>query len=486
MIYPAAIKHLSLLLTTSPCFMTNSLVESTPCGRWYSSDCFAKSDKRYDASYSNTIRDQDPLLADLAGFWKATVKSYDSNDQPIQPIAFDPANLATLFGLPYKSDTKTEYVNITVSGSRYYEHRYSGYGAATQEFCDNPLSSFSAQNVLSNGTCGVNGYATWGETYSTSSHEKDGTLKQIGGALGFSNDKGYNPASGIVTSIGEDTIFSSSYGTNQGGFAAVSKVCTFMNKAKTKAEEQQTTYNTVGEESTLIGYKKLKYVKISKAQFSSGIEDMWESYNVQEKNRGALPMGECLGTSCPTEEEWCVTDPNCSKSPYQEPEGVARAEVIAGFTVAGAVILIVILIAVLYKLHLRAVKNQKEEIRQTLMKGIAGGAHVGFTQAGLSMDDLVGEFMKIDTSNDGFVQKSEMKEFAQSGEFGELSEKDFELMFETIDANRNGEIDFVEFVTFIGQCPKKEVGIDSDSNNVIENDQTEQLRSCMNSSVIYY
>merc|ERR1719148_572606 len=102
------------------------------------------------------------------------------------------------------------------------------------------------------------------------------------------------------------------------------------------------------------------------------------------------------------------------------------------------------------------------------------------------MDDLVGEFMKIDTSNDGFVQKSEMKEFAQSGEFGELSEKDFELMFETIDANRNGEIDFVEFVTFIGQCPKKEVGIDSDSNDGMENDQTEQLRSCMNSSVIYY
>jgi len=58
------------------------------------------------------------------------------------------------------------------------------------------------------------------------------------------------------------------------------------------------------------------------------------------------------------------------------------------------------------------------------------------------------------------VQKSEMKKFAQSGKFGELSEKGFERMFKSIDADRSGEIDFIEFVTFIGQCPTKEVGTD--------------------------
>ena len=172
MIYPAAIKHLSLLLATSSCFMTNSLVESAPCGRWYSSACLAESDKRYDASYTNNIRDQNPLWADQDGFWKATAKSYDSNDQPNQPIAFDPANLATGFGLPYTRDISTSYVNITVSGSRYFEHRYLGLSPAPQTFCDTPLSSFSAQNVLSNGICGVNGYASWTEAYATSSYEK--------------------------------------------------------------------------------------------------------------------------------------------------------------------------------------------------------------------------------------------------------------------------------------------------------------------------
>jgi len=456
MIYPAAIKHLSLLLATSSCFMTNNLVESAPCGRWYSSSCLAESDKRYDTSYTNNIREQDSLWADQEGFWLATSKSYDSNDQPNQPMTFDPTNLATGFGLPYTRDTSTTYVNITLSGSRYFEHRYKVYSPAPQEFCDKPVI-FPAMNALSNGICGINGYASWIDSYATTGYEKDGSLQKVGTSVSFSQDRGFNRGIGIGTSIGDDTVFVSSSGTNQGGAGTISKVWTFTNKEKTKAEEQSTTFNTIGDESTLIGYTKYKYVQISKSQFSSGIEEVWESNKVQEENRGALPMGECLGVGgCPTEEDWCVTDPNCSKSPYQEPEGVARAEVIAGFTVAGAVLVI----AALYMLHLRVVKNQKEEIRQTLIKGIAGGANVGFTQAGLTMDNLVVEFKKIDTSGDGFVQKSELRAFTQSGMFGEMSEKDFDRMFKTIDTNASGEIDFIEFVTFIGQCPAKKDSTD--------------------------
>jgi len=168
-----------------------------------------------------------------------------------------------------------------------------------------------------------------------------------------------------------------------------------------------------------------------------------------------------------------VTDPNCSESPYQEPEGVFLAEFIAGITVAGAVLLI----AVLYIIHLRIVKNQKEKIRQTLIKGIAAGANVGFTQAGFSMDNLVGEFKKIDTSGDGYVQESELKEFALSGKFGELSEKDFKQMFAAIDTDSSGVIDFIEFVTFIGQCPTSEVAkeakVENDPDNTIQNNGEE-------------
>jgi len=301
MIYPAGINHLPLLLATSTCFMTNNLVESVPCGQWYSSSCLAESDKRYDASYTNNIREQNSLWADQEGFWMATIKTYDSNDQPSQPLVFDPNNLASGIGLPYTRKIRTAYINITLSGSRYYDHRYRLNSHAPQDFCDKPVTP-PAMNALSGGKCGINGFASWTEKYATTSYEKDGSLKQIGGAISFSQDAGYSPASGVGTSIGDDTIFTSSAFSNQGGFATVSEVWTFTNKGKTKAEAQLTRFNTEGEESILIGYEKSKYLKLSEAEFSSGIQDQWELNKVQEERRGDLPMGECLGVGgCPTE-----------------------------------------------------------------------------------------------------------------------------------------------------------------------------------------
>jgi hypothetical protein len=57
--------------------------------------------------------------------------------------------------------------------------------------------------------------------------------------------------------------------------------------------------------------------------------------------------GECHSAGCPTEEDWCKTDPECSESPYHEPDASVKSGAIAGFTVAG----IVLLIAALYSLH---------------------------------------------------------------------------------------------------------------------------------------
>ena len=38
-----------------------------------------------------------------------------------------------------------------------------------------------------------------------------------------------------------------------------------------------------------------------------------------------------------------------------------------------------------------------------------------------------------------------------SGKIGEVSDSDFESLFRIIDADGNGEVDFVEFATFMGQ-----------------------------------
>jgi hypothetical protein len=98
---------------------------------------------------------------------------------------FNPADLTGTVGLPYDDNAVVSYVNITTSGSRHYEHRYIIYPPAPQEFCDLPVPP-GATNVLpyippgvpvpGAPVCGVNGYATFVESFKTSSHEKDGSL----------------------------------------------------------------------------------------------------------------------------------------------------------------------------------------------------------------------------------------------------------------------------------------------------------------------
>jgi len=94
-----------------------------------------------------------------------------------------------------------------------------------------------------------------------------------------------------------------------------------------------------------------------------------------------------------------VTDPDCSESPYQEPDADVRGEVIAGFVVAGAVLLV----GALYVVHLRVIKKQSERIREALVKRIAADINVGFSDQALTVEGLQEEFNKIDTSNDGLV-----------------------------------------------------------------------------------
>ena len=173
MIHAAAAKQLGFVLAASTCFMTKNLVESVECGKWYSTACLAEIDKRYDTSYTNDIKEQNPLWAEQEGFWVASSQSFDANGQPNQPTTFDPTNLATGFGLPYTRASSTAYVNITFSGSRRYEHRYGVLAPAPQDFCNQTVIP-PAMNALAGGICGVNGYAFWTESYSTASHEKVG------------------------------------------------------------------------------------------------------------------------------------------------------------------------------------------------------------------------------------------------------------------------------------------------------------------------
>jgi Ca2+-binding EF-hand superfamily protein len=192
--------------------------------------------------------------------------------------------------------------------------------------------------------------------------------------------------------------------------------------------------------------------KIDSAEgFIQAVQDAYAAYNVPEARRIPLPLeGEaCLSGGCPTEEDWCKTDPECSESPYQEPDASVKSGAIAGFTVAG----IVLLIAGLYALHVIKSRQQKQRYKTKFAKRIAGNIDRTKSMRQLTPEALGREFKKIDSEHPGGnITKDGLWKFLSTGKAGDISESDFNSLFAAIDLDNNGTVDFLEFCTFMGQC----------------------------------
>ena len=96
------------------------------------------------------------------------------------------------FGWPYSYGQYQGFINITVSGSRFYQHNIFVYPPADAAFCDetaNPVPAGKV-NAYGSGVCGVTGGAKSFEAFGTSSYEKDGSmhgLPDLGTYGGFVN-----------------------------------------------------------------------------------------------------------------------------------------------------------------------------------------------------------------------------------------------------------------------------------------------------------
>lgn len=161
----------------------------------------------------------------------------------------------------------------------------------------------------------------------------------------------------------------------------------------------------------------------------------------------------CLGAKCPNETEWCEHDPECSESPYKEPNARLKAGVVAGFCIAGAVVIL----AIVTLMFVRRLKQQKERIKAHFASRIAATIDLG-VDANIAMnpDALKAEFQKIDSGveggGDGYLSKDELWEFMSSGKAGTITKKDFDVLFLTLDDDGNGKVDYIEFIKFLSAC----------------------------------
>ena len=132
-------------------------VEAVKCGKWYSTECKAKTDVRYDAEYTNNIKEQDPMWGHYEGYWKRKVLAFDESFAPKQPQVFNPADPRKSRGLPYTSDSIGSMLNVTIDGSRLTESAFYVYSPAPEWFCNQTDLEPGDLTVLDDGVCGETG-----------------------------------------------------------------------------------------------------------------------------------------------------------------------------------------------------------------------------------------------------------------------------------------------------------------------------------------
>ena len=72
----------------------------------------------------------------------------------------------------------------------------------------------------------------------------------------------------------------------------------------------------------------------------------------------------------------------------------------------------------------------------------------------LEPEDLADEFRRIDSSNDGNIQREELWDFVSSGKAGVMNRRDFNALFRSMDVDGNGSVNFMEFCSFMSTCGK--------------------------------
>lgn len=428
-------------VTLLPC-----MVESVECGHWYSNDCLADEDIRYDDEASNTITDQAIIWGKLHGLYRSTVTGFGPTGEKLEEGFFNLLNTGGTTSFPYSSANPPyeQFINLSFIGSRHYQHRYSIFPAASTEFC-NRTAPVGLLNVIPPGVCGANGISIASEAYATSSYEKDGRFVIIPfGRTLFGlpiNRQGY------ISMPVDDNTFYASFQDDQTFFSSTT-VCldNECNQWTTLLE----VYDKFENVTTLSASSRLVATRIeSKEEFVAEIWAAYDRLNVVKSQQIQAPMVDtCLTGFCPNETDFCTLDPNCSDSPYQEPRGSVKAGPIVGFVVAFFLLLFGVLL-VGYRYHMA---QRDARIRAKFARRIAETIKVVGSERQLTPENLAAEFKQIDTDNGGEISKDELWEFISSGKAGDLNQSDFNALFAAIDLDNSGSVDFMEFTAFFGKC----------------------------------
>mmetsp|Transcript_10291 Transcript_10291/g.13076 ORF Transcript_10291/g.13076 Transcript_10291/m.13076 type:complete len:474 (+) Transcript_10291:54-1475(+) len=418
------------------------------CGSALMKPCLGETDVRYDANYPKTIVETDARWEKLTGYFKVNVTSFDPVDGgAAQPGPYIESVIQT-HSSPFDASRTIAFYNHTVDGSRLIVNRYYFKPPAPFGFCQIPFEP-PAMNAQPGSTCGVNGQVDFAGVYASLTHEHDGTLK-IGRATGSyanSEDGIWDTGEGSYAKLTDDSTFEFSF-VRPDEFSSVSSFVFFDDDTASLS-----AVHTTIPMQRIVSANTATMVRISEEEFLAGIEEYNEAFQVPQPIQAPMTSDEVAkydGTF-PAEEDWCggvMSDVSCTPSPYVEPDAQMKGGVIALFVILG----VLLFSSVALFFHRKAIDTQKKRYKEHFIRGIARNITISDSAGRVSPEQLKKEFDHIDKDKGGTISKDELKTFLKSGKVGDISDKDVEAMWAAIDIDNSGEVDFVEFIAFLGSC----------------------------------
>lgn len=417
------------------------------CGSIATKPCLSESDDRYDADFPQTILGQDARWEKLSGYFFVNITRFDAvNGGSAQPAPYIPG-MRQMYGNPFRQDNIIGFYNHTIAGSRLIVNRYYFRAPAPESFCQIPFEP-PLLNAEPGSECGVNGFADFASYYASLNHEHDGTLT-IGRSVGVYGGKDvYQDADpGSFVKLVDDNTFERTF-VKTGYVTSALNLVFFDDDMAVLSNADTIT------QMKLIGFMaSATLIRLSEEEFLAGIDEHNVAFNVPKPIQTPMTSDEVTqyNGTFPTEEQWCgelMNDVSCTTSPYQEPD----AQLKGGFVALIVILGVLVFGAGTFLLHRDIAKKQQRRYKEQFVRGIAKNITISDAAGRVDPDQLKKEFDFIDKDKGGTISKDELKEFIASGKIGEISDKDVEAMWHAIDIDNSGEVDFVEFISFLGSC----------------------------------
>jgi len=418
--------------------------------------CIGQTDSRYNQDVTYNLKEQNNFWKSLEGLYVQDVTLYESNGTAVTNNVFFPAQQGT-----YDFSKAKSFVNITVDGSRLYNHRY----LMVKHNSDGP------------GGKQFPGFVNPTDQYAASTFEKNGEAKSMGVAQGFGKDfvlAGENPAT--FTPIGEKVFLivtpATKHPTIPGGSIQMydSTYC-LDSDCKESNIYNEAYIGFQDEEGTpLVRYMRTSSTKVDTDTWMAEIDKVYTEFAIPSPKDPSIIEGfnrppftqpfnaitsdkapACAALVCPTNEDWALVDPYLGTSPYIEPEGILTGGFIAGVTIAS----IVVAMLIFYMIYTRGVEAREKRVKEAVLKSLSKTMSLKISK-NFTAQDLNQMFQKIDTDGNGSLDKGEMKGLVEGAGVVNMSDRDYDLLFASIDLDENGTLDFVEFCAFFASIKVEE------------------------------